>query len=319
MKLYVSASPHVRDTASTRRIMTDVSLALLPAVIASYFIFGARALATVFVSVAACVLFEYLALKAMKRDTKAAFDMSAVVTGILLAFNVPAGIPIWMVILGAFFAVVFCKQMFGGIGDNFVNPAIAARAILMISFPAHMTDFVIRSNLVQPGPAIPYDMVSMPTTLVLIEQGGQVPSLLDQFLGVKAGVLGEVSIVALLIGAAYLLIRRVIDLWIPLTFIGTTLIFVGLNGQNVLYHLLSGGLVLGAFFMATDYVTSPITRNGKIIFGIGCGLITGLIRIFGSSPEGVSFAILFMNVLTPHINNWTRQKPIGGRVNVAKE
>lgn len=317
--LRVSASPHVRDNATTSRIMLDVCIALVPAIIASYFIFGARAIALIVVTVASSLFWEWGSRRLMKRDNTLG-DFSAMVTGILLAFNLPVSFPLWMAAVGSFFAIVIGKQIFGGIGMNFANPAILGRIVLIVSFPAQMTNFMVRNDIVQLGKAVTqYDLVSQATPLAALKQGESSFTYLQLFLGQHGGVIGEVSIVALLIGAAYLLVRRIIGPAIPLSYIGTVMILVWLAGQDPIYHLLSGGLVLGAFFMATDYVTSPITLPGKIIFGLGCGIITSLIRIYSNSAEGVSFAILLMNVLTPHIDRITKQRPIGGRKSVQNQ
>jgi electron transport complex protein RnfD len=246
-------------------------------------------------------------------------DLSAVVTGLLLSFNLPPTVPVWLPIIGSFVAIVVVKQMFGGIGQNFVNPALAARIILTLSFPAAMTRWAILSSRLEGSGGIigeGVDLIATATPLYLIQAGenggAAMPDYLDLLTGLKGGCLGEVSILALSIGIIYLFIRKVITPWIPLTYIGTVAALTAAFGQDPLYHVLSGGLFLGAFFMATDYVTSPLSRKGKIIFGVGCGLITALIRLFGGMTEGVSFAILFMNILTPHIDNWTIPVPFGG-------
>ncbi len=318
--LRVSASPHVRDKITTSRIMLDVCIALVPAMVASYFIFGSRAIALIVVTVASSLFWEWGSRRLMKRENTLG-DFSAAVTGILLAFNLPVGLPLWMAAVGSFFAIVIGKQIFGGIGMNFANPAILGRIVLLVSFPAQMTTFLVRNDVVQLGKAAvsQYDLISQATPLAALKQGEGSFTYLQLFLGQHGGVIGEVSIVALLIGAAYLLIRRIIGPAIPLTYIGCVMLLVWLAGQDPIYHLLSGGLVLGAFFMATDYVTSPITLPGKILFGFGCALITFLIRIYSNSAEGVSFAILLMNVLTPHIDRITKQKPIGGRKSVQNQ
>lgn len=317
MKLQVSSSPHIRDLATTRRLMLDVVIALCPALIASFLFFGYRALAVTLAAVGSAVLFEFISRKAMKRNQTIG-DFSAVITGMLVAFNMPAAVPIYLPILGSLIAIIIVKQMFGGLGQNFVNPALAARIILTISFPASMTAFVARSAA-DPG-ILGVDLAASATPLGLLRGGAALPGYLDLFFGNgKAGCIGEVSILALLIGAAYLLIRRVITIWIPLVYLATVTIMVTAGGQDPLYHLLSGGLVLGAFFMATDYVTSPLTRKGKIFFGLGCGLLTGLIRLFGGMVEGVSFSILLMNILVPHLDRWTRPVQFGGGLQHAKK
>ncbi|MGI6326960.1 MAG: RnfABCDGE type electron transport complex subunit D [Saccharofermentanales bacterium] len=314
MRLHVSSSPHIRDPVTTRRLMLDVVIALCPALIASIVYFGYRAAVVVAVAVGSAVLFEFISRRIMKRPQTIG-DFSAVITGMLVAFNMPATVPIYLPVIGSLIAIVVVKQMFGGLGQNFVNPALAARIILTISFPAAMTLFVA------PATAPGTDLVSSATPLAMLRnQFVPLPDYLDLFLGRgKAGCIGEVCILALLTGAVYLLIRRVITAWIPLFYLATVAIMVAIGGQDPLYHLLSGGLILGAFFMATDYVTSPLTNKGKIIYGLGCGLLTGLIRLFGGMVEGVSFSILLMNILVPHLDRWTRPVQFGGGLKHAKK
>jgi len=315
MMLQVSSSPHIRDQVKTSRLMLDVVIALCPALVASVILFGSRALILILIAVSSAVLFEYLSRKVMKRYNSIS-DFSAVVTGLLLAFNLPVTAPYWMPVIGSFVAIVIVKQMFGGIGQNFVNPALASRIILTLSFPSAMTRWAIMAG--RAGEAAGgTDLIATATPLYLLQQsngtgGAAMPGYLDLFIGSKGGCLGEVSILALSIGVIYLVARKVITLWIPGAFILTVAAAAALAGQDPLYHILSGGLFLGAFFMATDYVTSPLTRKGKIIYGVGCGLMTAMIRLFGSMTEGVSFAILFMNILTPHIDRWTTPVPFGG-------
>ena len=309
--LTVSPSPHTKCARTTQGIMLDVIIALIPSLIASVIYFGLRALLVTVVAVLSCVLFEFLSRKVMKRENTIS-DLSAVVTGMLLAFNLPSTLPIWMVVLGSLVAIVVVKQFFGGIGQNFVNPAIAARIVLMSSFAAKMTDWVVPNT-------ISTDATTTATPLKLLAEGktDELPSLLQLFLGERAGCLGETCAIAIIIGALYLFIRKVITPLIPLCFIGTvavfTILYSGFDVEFMLYHILSGGLLLGAVFMATDYTTSPITKWGKVIFAIGCGLITCLIRIFGNLPEGVSFSILLMNILVPHIERLTTPKSFGER------
>ncbi|MDN5313847.1 MAG: H+/Na+-translocating ferredoxin:NAD+ oxidoreductase subunit [Clostridiales bacterium] len=326
MMLQVSSSPHIRDNATSQRLMLDVIIALIPAVIASVWIFGAAAAIVIAVTTGTAVIFEYISRKVMKRYNSIA-DLSAVVTGLLLALNLPPTIPLWMAVTGSFIAIVVVKQMFGGIGHNFVNPAMAARVIMTISYPAAMTRWAVLERRIADSAllensesihAVATDLVSTATPLYLLQNNSDMPSYLDLFLGIKGGCLGEISIAALTIGIIYLVIRKVITLWLPLTYIGTVALITFAGGQDPLYHVLSGGLFLGAFFMATDYVTSPMTRKGKIIFGLGCGVITAIIRLFGGMTEGVSFSILFMNTLTPHIDRWTIPVPFGGGVKHAK-
>lgn len=321
MFLRVSASPHVRYHEDTAHIMRHVCYALLPAVAMATIIFGVDALVTTAVTTISCIFFEWIARIIMKRE-QTIQDASAAVTGMILGLNLPATLPIWMSIVGSFFAIVIVKEAFGGLGKNFMNPALAARVFMLISFPAAMTTFAMRQSAfgvdvvsgatptIMQSPLFPeVDLTSFATPLALIRTKEELPPLWHMFIGLKNGVIGEVSIAALLLGAAWLIYKKIISVEIPLAFIGTTLIFVTLMGQDPLAHLLSGGLVFGALFMATDFVTNPITAKGKFIFGVGCGLITGLIRIFGSTNEGVSYAILFMNVLSPHIDRLTHRFP----------
>lgn len=294
--------------------MLNVVIALIPALVCAVIFFGFRALMLTCVSVLACVLFEYLVRKLMKRDNTIG-DLSAVVTGVFVAFNVPVTLPIWMLIIGDFVAIVIAKQMFGGIGQNFANPAILARIVLLVSFPAQMTTWVppyFNSFLV------PADVVTTATPLADITNTETLPSMLDMFLGARAGSLGETAALALLIGGLYLIVRRIINPIIPIAYIGTVFLFTWALGLDPVYQILAGGVMLGGFFMLTDYSTSPSTRLGKLIFAVGCGIITVVIRVFGSYPEGVSFAILLMNILVPYIDKATRLKPFG-KVKPAKE
>ncbi|NLB10697.1 MAG: RnfABCDGE type electron transport complex subunit D [Clostridiaceae bacterium] len=309
--LRVSASPHIRSPRTTRAIMLDVILALIPAMIACVFIFGPRSLAIIAVSVTASVATEALCNLAMKREQSIG-DLTAIVTGLLLAYGLPASLPLWMAALGAIVAIGAAKMLFGGLGDNFANPAITGRIFLAVSFGSYMSNSVVLGRIVNEG--LTSDLISQATPLAVARNmvEGDIPDYLTLFLGNHAGMIGEVSILALLIGALWLLLRGVIDLWIPLSMITTTVLLCWLAGGDPLMHLMSGGLIIGAFFMATDYVTSPITVKGKIIFGIGCGLLTFLMRMYSGMPEGVSFAILIMNIMTPHINNWTKPVTMGG-------
>ncbi len=315
-ELTISSSPHVHSKITTHTIMRDVLIALTPALIGSVYFFGFRALMVTLISVAACVFFEWLCSKMMKFTCKVN-DLSAVVTGVLLAFVCPVTIPYWCIIIGDFFAIVIVKQLFGGIGRNIVNPALAARAF-MFSWPVLMT------NWVEPGfdkavglqPVV--DGVTTATPLAAMHQG-QMPGqrLMDLFLGNVGGCIGETSVVLLLIGFVYLLIKRVVNLRIPVSFIGTVALIALLfpQGNDSLQwcaaQLCSGGLMLGAFFMATDYVTSPVTKLGQVIFGIGCGVLTMVIRYFGGYPEGVSYAILVMNCCVVLLDRIGRPKKFG--------
>lgn len=302
-KLIMTVSPHFFSKTTTQRIMLDVIIALFPAVIASVINFGLRSLLVIGVCVAVCVLSEWIFEKICKKGSTIS-DLSAVVTGILLAFNLPVSIPLWQAVVGCLVAIVIVKQLFGGIGQNFANPAIAARIVMLTAFSGSMTTWTFP------------DAVTGATPLALISKGelGSLPSYIDMFLGHHGGCLGETCILALLLGGIYLLFRRVISWHTPVAFIGTVAVMSLLCGYDVLYQLMGGGLVLGAFFMATDYATTPATKWGKIIFGVGCGLITVLIRFWGNFPEGVSFSILLMNILTPYISKLTRQKPLTGGV-----
>ncbi len=307
--LTVSASPHIRSVKTTTKIMLDVIIALIPALIASVFAFGPRVLLVTAVSVTCAILAEYAARKIMKRSVTIG-DLSAVVTGMLVAYNMPSTIPLWMPALGSILAIVVVKQFFGGIGQNFANPAIVARIVLLLSFGAQMTNWVAPLSWKT-------DAISTATTLATLKTGSVegLPSMWDMLIGLRAGCLGETCALALIIGGIYLIARKVISPAIPLTYIGTVAVFMLIKGHGnvtfLAYELLSGGLLLGAIFMATDYSTSPINLKGKIIFGIGCGIITSLIRLFAPMAEGVSFAILIMNLLVPHIEKASIPKPFG--------
>ena len=299
--LIVSSAPHIVTESDTTRLMGSVLLALAPAWIASIYIFGFRALLLSVVCVAASVLFEYL-YNALMHKKQTVGDLSAALTGLLIAFNVPSSFPIWQAIVGCLFAIVVVKQLFGGIGKNFSNPAITARIFLFISFSANMSTWPVTRL------ASTTDAVTGPTPLALYAEGStdQIPGLLQLFLGFHGGSTGEVCALALLIGGIYLIVRKVISPIIPCAFIGTVFVFALIATGSpywALFHVLSGGVMLGAFFMATDYVTSPKLPLGQLIFGIGCGIITMSIRLFGSYPEGVSFSILLMNICTPLLNN----------------
>ena len=314
-KLTVSASPHIRSAATTTGIMLDVIIALIPSLIAAVAIFGPRVLAISAVTVGISVLSEYIARKIMKKPGTLS-DLSAVVTGLILAFNLPSTIPLWMAAIGAIVAIVVVKQFFGGIGQNFVNPALMARIILFLSFTQAMTTwtgaFAWKDGVGAVTTASPLNQINN------IASGGSLdglPSLTQMFFGQRAGSLGEVCAAALILGGLFLLIRGVISPAIPLAYIGTVAVFMFIAGKGdfvfVAYELMGGGLLLGAIFMATDYATSPISLKGKIIFGIGCGLLTAAIRLFANMPEGVSFSIILMNILVPHIERLTASKPFG--------
>lgn len=307
-KLVVSSSPHIHTPLSTRRVMLDVIIALLPAAVAGIVIFGMRALAVLCVTVATSVFSEFI-FNAIVKKEQTVDDLSAIVTGLLLGLNLRADAPLWQCAIGAVFAIVVVKCLFGGLGCNFANPAITARVFLVISFTSTIG-----------GGAIPRlgdpMLVSGATPLEIIGTREELPSVLDMLLGLRSGAIGETCIIALLIGFCYLVVRKIINFEIPLIFIGTVFLLYLIADTSftvALYQILSGGLVLGAVFMATDYVTTPITRSGKMIFAFGCGLITFLIRYFGSYPEGVSYAILLMNILSPYIEKLTAPRALGGK------
>ncbi len=303
----VSESPHVRGSHSTRRIMLDVIIALTPGAVFGIFNFGPGALIRLLVGIGVCIATEAIYQAAMKKKVTVS-DLSAALTGLLLAMNLPAEFPIWMEVVGCVFAIIVVKQLFGGLGQNFMNPALAARAFLLLAYTAQMTNYVI-------------DGVSSPTPLAILKPGGEAvgdTNLWDMFFGSVNGVIGETSVIFLMAGAVYLLIRRVISPRIPFIYIGTfaALIFFLAPGHQLdfmymLKEVCGGGLILGAFFMATDYVTSPSTPMGKVYFGLILGLLTFLFRMFGGSPEGVSYAIIFSNMLVPFLELATVPKPFG--------
>ncbi len=301
----VSVSPHVRAQNTTKSIMRDVVIALLPTLAFGVYHFGLNALMVIAVCVVTCVLSELL-FELLAKKPITVFDYSAVVTGMILAINLPSTATWWMCVLGSVFAIVVVKMFFGGLGQNFMNPALAARCFLLISFASRMSDFSI-------------DGVSSATPLALLKAGEE-PDLLTLFIGYHGGCIGEVSALAILVGALYLIIKKVITVRIPFTYIISTLVFIFIintvmgNDVTVNYmagQLLSGGLLVGAFFMATDYVTSPITPKGQYVYGVLLGLLTALFRILGSSAEGVSYAIIICNLLVPIIEKITVSKPFG--------
>jgi len=323
--IIVSASPHIHSEKSLKKIMYDVVIALVPAFLVSLYMFGISAFMVTAVAVISCLLFEYLIQKYLLKTKVTINDGSALITGILLAFNLPSGLPIWMVVIGSLFTIGVVKMSFGGLGFNIFNPALAGRVFLLISFPVQMTMWpaVVQNNT----PMI--DGVSGATTLGIIKEGvmygdtitslsSKIPSTMDMLLGITGGSLGEVSALALLIGGVYLLYKRVISWHIPITIMLTIGIMTGIfwlinpeHYANPLIHLLSGGAILGAFFMATDLVTSPMTKKGMFVFAIGIGIITVVIRLFGAYPEGVSFAILIMNAFVPLINRFFKPRRFG--------
>lgn len=325
-KLFVESSPHIRSAWTTQKIMLNVIIALCPALVMSTYIFGIKALLMTVICCTSCVLLEFLFNKITKREDTIS-DLSAVVTGMLLAFNLPVDLPIYMAIIGCFIAIVIVKCLFGGIGQNFANPAITARIVLMMSFGGAMVkwtapfswkegvDATVSATPLAAMTGVDFKELSLGELFSSNMTGTEIPSLLDMFLGFRAGCLGETCIAALLLGGLYLMFIGIIRPTTPLCFIGTVAVlsffYGGCDVNFMLYQLMSGGLVLGAFFMATDYATTPLTTKGKIIFGIGCGLITFAIRQYASMPEGVSFSILVMNCLTPLIDRFTAPKALG--------
>ena len=307
-KLITSASPHIHSGASTRRIMLDVIIALLPAAIASAVIFGMRANVILLTCIVSAVLAEAL-FNLITRRKQTVGDLSAVVTGLLLGLNLSTNVPVWQCVIGSVFAVVVVKALFGGLGRNFANPAITARVFMLIAFSSVA------------GGAMPavVELEASATPLEQLANGAsQLPSLLDMFIGTYGGAIGETCTAALLLGFIYLLVRKVIRWHIPVVFIGTVFVCSLIASGDVeyaLYQILGGGLFLGAIFMATDYVTCPITTKGKVVFALGCGLISFIIRYFCAYPEGVSFSILIMNLLVPYIERFTGNKPLGGSKN----
>ena len=325
LKLIASSSPHIRSNENTRSIMLDVIIAMLPALFWAIYNFGFKALISVVVSIVACLFWEWLYRKLLKKPQSIG-DLSAVVTGMLLAFVCPPELPWWTLIIGAFFSIVVVKQLYGGIGCNFLNPALAGRAFLLASYATWMTTWAI--------PRIRTDVTSAATPLAIMKEGTEEAfttltsnySIGDMFLGKVGGSLGEVSALCLLVGGVYLLIRKVISWEIPVAYIGTVAILTliaapaGIDSvQYMLYNVFGGGLMLGAIFMATDYATSPVTKPGQLIFGIGCGLLTCFIRRFGSYPEGVCYSILIMNCTTWLLDKYIRPTIYGAAKKEKKE
>ncbi|RXP57884.1 RnfABCDGE type electron transport complex subunit D [Lutibacter sp. HS1-25] len=318
--IIISASPHVHSSKTSKKVMYDVVIALVPAFLVSLYVFGFSALLLTAVAVISCILFEFLIQKYLLKTEVTVADGSALITGILLAFNLPAGLPIWMIVVGSLVAIGVAKMSFGGLGFNIFNPALVGRVFLLVSFPVQMTMW--------PLP----DGITGATTLGIIKEGlmfgntmtdisAQLPSNMDMFLGITAGSIGEMSALALLLGGVYLLIRKVITWHIPVTILATMAVMTGVfwvvnpeSYASPLIHILSGGAILGAFFMATDMVTSPMTRKGMIIFAIGIAVITVVIRLFGAYPEGVSFAIIIMNAFVPLINKYFKPRRFGAKI-----
>lgn len=307
-KLIVSSSPHFNGRKTTQNIMLDVIIGLMPAAVASIIIFGPRAFLVIAVCVASCVASEYLSRRVMKRP-QTVMDLSCVVTGLLLALNLPVTINPLMAAFGGVIAIVVVKQMFGGIGQNFVNPALTARIVLMNSFPARMTHWAAAFDY-----GATADAVTTATPLsgqMYVNSPNSAPDYMQLLLGTHGGCLGETCALAILIGGLYLIVRNVISPVIPVTYLATVAVFSAVLGRDPLFDLLAGGLMLGAFFMATDYTTSPLYFKARIVFAIGCGLLTIIIREFGSLPEGVSYSIVLMNILTPLIERYVKPASFG--------
>lgn len=315
--LYVSPSPHIHGGDSISKNMYGVLIALTPAFLVSLYCFGLGALIVTATSVLACVIFEYLIQRFLMKKEPTLCDGSAILTGVLLAFNVPSNLPIWIILIGALAAIGIGKMSFGGLGNNIFNPALVGRVFLLISFPAQMTTWPVPEVF----PMTYTDAETGATILSSLHEGGApLPAMVDMLIGRIGGSLGEISAIALLLGFAFMLWKKIITWHIPVSILATVFVFTGIlyliNPTvyvNPFIHLLSGGLLLGSIFMATDYVTSPMSKNGMIVYGIGIGLLTAVIRIFGSYPEGMSFAILIMNAFTPLINSYIKPKHFGGK------
>lgn len=312
-KFIVSSSPHIHMKETTADIMLDVIIALLPATFMGVYYFGLNAALVILTAIASCVLFEYLYEFFMHKNITVS-DLSGVVTGLLIGLNMPSTVPLWMVVVGSAFAIIIVKQLYGGLGRNFLNPALAARCFMLAAWAGAMTSFVL--------PLSGADAVTSATPLAVLKgtSEGTLPTIIQAFMGVTGGSIGETSAAMLIIGGIYLMIRKVINWKIPFTYIAVFAVMTFLFGKNsmelpqlqfTLLHIFSGGLMLGAFFMATDYTTTPTTAKGQIIFGAGCGILTYVIRTFGGYPEGVSFSILLMNILTPLIDRYTVPKKFG--------
>lgn len=320
-KLYVSPSPHIHGGDSISKNMYGVLIALVPAFLVSLYFFGLGALVVTAASVFFCVLFEYLIQKFLMKKQPTICDGSAILTGVLLAFNLPSNLPLWIIMIGALAAIGIGKMSFGGLGNNIFNPALTGRIFLLISFPAQMTTWPL-VDATNTFPMTYTDATTGATVLSMMKEGGveSLPKLTDMLLGNMGGSLGEVSALALLLGMVYMLWKKIITWHIPVSIFATVFIFTGImylinpvQYANPFVHLLSGGMMLGAIFMATDYVTSPMSKNGMIVFGIGIGILTTVIRLFGSYPEGMSFAIFIMNGVTPLINSYMKPKHFGGK------
>ncbi len=326
--IIISASPHIHSARTSKKVMYDVLYALIPAFLVSIYVFGLSALIVTSVAVVSCILFEYVIQKYLLKTAITVSDGSALITGILLAFNLPSSLPIWMVIVGSLIAIGVAKLSFGGLGYNIFNPALVGRVFLLVSFPVQMTSWPtpVENNLSL------VDAVTGETTLGIIKEGlmygetmstlsAKLPSTIDLLLGITSGSVGEMSALALLLGGVFLLARKVITWHIPITVLATMAVMTGIfwlvdpeQYANPLIHVLSGGAILGAFYMATDLVTSPMTKKGMIIFAIGIGAITVVIRLFGAYPEGISFAIIIMNAFVPLINTYFKPRRFGNQI-----
>ena len=326
--IIVSASPHVHSDRTSKKLMYDVIIALIPAFLVSIYVFGISALIVTSVAVVSCILFEYVIQKYLLKSDVTITDGSALITGILLAFNLPSNLPIWMIIVGSLVAIGVAKLSFGGLGFNIFNPALVGRVFLLVSFPVQMTMWptAIKNNTTV------VDAVTGATPLGVIKEGlmfgetmteisTKIPSTIDMLLGFTGGSIGEMSAIALLLGGVFLIIRKVISWHIPFIMLATMAIMTGIfwfldpeQYANPVIHILSGGAILGAFYMATDLVTSPMTKKGMMIFAIGIGVITVVIRLFGAYPEGVSFAILIMNAFVPLINKYFKPRRFGAKI-----
>ena len=316
-KLYVSPSPHIHGGDSISKNMYGVLIALVPAFLVSLYFFGLGALIVTVVSVFFCVLFEYLIQKFLMKKEPTIYDGSAILTGVLLAFNLPSNLPIWIIAIGALAAIGIGKMSFGGLGNNIFNPALTGRIFLLISFPAQMTTWPVAGQLTSYT-----DATTGATVLSLMNEGAldKMPTLIDMLVGNMGGSLGEVSALALLLGMFYMLWKKIITWHVPVSIFATVFVFTGImhlvnpvQYTSPFVHLLSGGMMLGAIFMATDYVTSPMSKSGMIVYGVGIGILTTVIRLFGSYPEGMSFAIFIMNGVTPLINSYMKPKHFGGK------
>ena len=316
-KLYVSPSPHIHGGDSISKNMYGVLIALVPAFLVSLYFFGLGALIVTVASVFFCVLFEYLIQKFLMKKEPTIYDGSAILTGVLLAFNLPSNLPIWIIAIGALAAIGIGKMSFGGLGNNIFNPALTGRIFLLISFPAQMTTWPVVGQLTSYA-----DATTGATVLSLMNEGAldKMPTLSDMLIGNMGGSLGEVSALALLLGMFYMLWKKIITWHVPVSIFVPVFVFTGImhlvnpvQYASPVVHLLSGGLMLGAIFMATDYVTSPMSKSGMIVYGVGIGILTTVIRLFGSYPEGMSFAIFIMNGVTPLINSYMKPKHFGGK------